>query len=873
VAVAPSALTDALHDRFSIERELGRGGMGLVWLARDLRHNRQVALKVIRPELASVVGAERFGREIQLAAQLQHPNIVPVYESGQCEGTLYYVMPYVEGESLRARLRLEAQLPLEEALQIAGEVADALAYAHAHGVVHRDIKPENILLANGHALVVDFGIARAITVAGTDRLTETGLVIGTPAYMSPEQSSGSQALDGRTDLYSLACVVYEMLAGEPPYTGPSSQAIIAKRFTEPIPHLRTVREEIPARVEQAVTRALAKVPADRFATATEFARALQSDSAATLVAPRATAWAGRRFPLAMLTLALGFAIGLGALFAWRRSHSVSEATPKRLAVLPFENLGDSADGYFADGMTEAVRGKLTALPGLEVIASTSSNQYRHTTKSPRQIGQELGVDYLLVGRVRWAKGPGRESRIQVSPELVEVGSAADKWQQPFDAALTDVFQVQADVAAQVAQALGVTLSGSARAALAARPTQNLAAYDSLLRGDRLLITEGRLGEESVRAAVSAYSAAVRLDSTFALGWARLAWAESYRYDGADSDEGADSIAEIAKQAADRALALDPQLAQTYNAIALVRTAIYRDGRGAISALERARKLAPHDVDILTQLAGHLGDVLGRWDEAVALCAEAARLDPRSPLVARRYVTVLIKAGRAETADSVGTAALEIVPDNFLLLNMMVLAHVVRGDVPGARALLRGTLAHVPVRQFVTHVRNPIGDDGWVWLMDDSIRALALGLPPRAFGEDRAQGLLHVAGINWAVGRYAVARVYADSARPLLEKQLTERPRGQEQLWALALTYAYLGRCAEALQRERERVLLFPKPTHPSVFNSLFLAVRCGDYASAVAWADTLIHAPKSFSAAWFRVSPDLAPLRGRPDFERLVAGK
>src|SRR5438876_6741 len=234
-----------------VERELGHGGNAVVYLARDLRHPRQVAIKVLSPELAQSVQTERFLREIEIAAGLTHPNILPLYDSGEADGFLYYVMPYVEGASLRIRLIRERQLSLDEALQLAGEVADALSYAHSHDVIHRDIKPENILLSSGHALVADFGIARAITAAGGDRLTQTGLIVGTPGYMSPEQASGSSHLDGRSDQYSLACVLYEMLAGELPYTGPTAQAIIAKQLTEPLPHLRTVRE-VPGTLEGAL---------------------------------------------------------------------------------------------------------------------------------------------------------------------------------------------------------------------------------------------------------------------------------------------------------------------------------------------------------------------------------------------------------------------------------------------------------------------------------------------------------------------------------------------------------------------------------------------------------------------------------------------
>src|SRR5207253_837678 len=297
--------------------ELGHGGMATVYLAEDRKHHRLVAIKVLKPELAGALGPERFLREIEIAARLNHPHILALIDSGESDGFLYYVMPYVEGESLREHLEREGQLPLEEALRIAREVASALSHAHSHDVVHRDIKPENILISGGEAVVADFGIGRAITAAARDKLTGTGIAIGTPGYMSPEQATGGARLDGRSDIYSLACVLYEMLAGDPPFV--------------------------------AVVVAL-----------------------------------------------------VGGFGVWRWRHGrPATADAVRLAVLPFENLGDSARGYFADGMTDEVRGKLASLAGLQVIASTSSNQYRHTTKHPEEIGRELGVRYLLLGRVRW----------------------------------------------------------------------------------------------------------------------------------------------------------------------------------------------------------------------------------------------------------------------------------------------------------------------------------------------------------------------------------------------------------------------------------------------------------------------------------------
>src|SRR5256884_3545141 len=269
----------ALAGRYTIERELGRGGMAAVYLAQDRKHHRPVAIKVLKPELAAALGPERFLREIDTAARLTHPHILPLHDSGEAAGLLYYVMPYVEGETLRDRLEREGQLPLEEAVRITREVASALSYAHSHDVVHRDIKPENILLSGGEAVVADFGIARAITQAAGTRLTETGIRVGTPAYMSPEQASGGGPLDGRSDVYSLACVLYEMLVGEPPYTGPSAQVVIAKRFTDPVPSVRRLRETIPPAIDAAVSQALAKAPADRFVSAAQVAEALTASAA------------------------------------------------------------------------------------------------------------------------------------------------------------------------------------------------------------------------------------------------------------------------------------------------------------------------------------------------------------------------------------------------------------------------------------------------------------------------------------------------------------------------------------------------------------------------------------------------------------------
>ena len=393
----PTPLFETLHDRYVLERELGRGGMATVYLARDVRHDRLVALKVLHPELAHALGPERFLREIHTTARLDHPHIISVFDSGETAGILWYTMPYVEGESLRERLRREGQLPMQDALRIVREVADALSYAHQQGIIHRDIKPENILLARGHARVADFGVAQALQQAGADRLTETGLAMGTPAYMSPEQAKGG-SVDGRSDLYALGCVLYEMLAGEPPYTGPTSQAVIAKRLSEPIPHLRTVRA-VPRWLEAAVTRALALSPADRYTTAAEFSEALglRSETAA-LTVPVARQ---RRRRIAVLGgLAVSLAALAGVWAAHRANHTGLDS--KRVMVAVFANrtgnpsldpVGLTAADYINRGLVQTGLVEVVDVGVLYVQGRAATGE----PSEPRGLARRNGAGIVVAG--------------------------------------------------------------------------------------------------------------------------------------------------------------------------------------------------------------------------------------------------------------------------------------------------------------------------------------------------------------------------------------------------------------------------------------------------------------------------------------------
>ena len=459
-------LNTALADHYVVDRELGRGGMALVYLARDVKHERFVALKTLRPEIAMALGRERFLREIKLAARLQHPNILPVYDSGDAGGTLYYVMPFVEGESLRDRLEREPQLPLDEALQIASEVADALSYAHSHDVVHRDIKPENIMMSGGHAIVTDFGIARAVSAAGGDKLTETGLAIGTPAYMPPEQSAGTGKVDRRSDIYSLACVLYETLAGQPPFTGPTAQAIMARHSLDSVPRLKVVREAIPDDIESVIERALEKVPADRYQTAVQFREALSSASTGRVsrVAPRRPSLLAplRRHRAAAVAAGVAFLAAITwAVFG--RGGSAGARTAgldvRHVAVLYFNDLSpDSSLGFLADGLTEGLIDQLAEVRTLNVISRNGIIPFRHTDLARDSVARALGAGTLVEGSVE----PVRD-RVRVTVRLVDGASGADLLRRAtFEQPSGNLLAIRDTLAVQVARVLRERLGEEVR---------------------------------------------------------------------------------------------------------------------------------------------------------------------------------------------------------------------------------------------------------------------------------------------------------------------------------------------------------------------------------------------------------------------------
>jgi TolB-like protein/tRNA A-37 threonylcarbamoyl transferase component Bud32 len=869
VESGPDGVQAELGTRYQLQRQIGRGGMATVYLACDTKHARQVAIKVLHPSLAGSLGADRFRQEITMLAQLQHPHILTVYDSGDTGKHLWFAMPYVEGESLRQRLTRETQLPVEEALRITRDIASALDYAHARGIIHRDIKPENVLLTQqGEALLADFGIAR---IVGADAVvfTDTGVAIGTPQYMSPEQANGERNLDARTDVFSLGAILYEMLVGEPPFPGPTPQVVVIKMMAGAPLSVQRVRSGVPPCVDLAVRRALAVVPVDRWASAVEFAAALgTAEARAAGLAPAAPRV--RRWFTKPVVIVAGLAIAATGIVGWyavanRQEHATGAL---RLAVLPFENIGDSADAYFADGVTEAVRGKLIGVPGLEVIGSTSSGQYRRTTKTPREIGSELGAQYLVEGRVRWAKAPDGTNRVRVSAELVDAGTATDKWEQPFDAPLTDVFQVQNNIAGQVAKELQLELTPTTRQTLAIKPTTDVLAYEAYLRG-AAVANAGTAGAAPARRATMFFQQAVNRDSTFALAWAALANQQVAEYmNGVPTAAVADS----ADWNSIRALALAYNLPDAHTARADYYLGVRHDPVRAMHQDSMALVLAPGDANTLRRTAT-LEQTLGRWNTAEAHMSVAARLDPQSIITADEYGNLLALRGRFDQAEAVLVRAAALDSTSCTIISDRLVLHLMQGDLAGGHALLRAVPARVNRDSLVAYVAQ-YGDFGWALDSADAERLLNLG--PEAFDGDRGAWAFALAQQYALRGDVRRMRAYADTARAQFAMQARGIPTDAMRHALLGMTLAYLGRHDEAIAEGKRAVALLPIARDavdgPYMLHQLVrIDILVGEPERALDALEPLVRMPYVLTPGWLRIDPNFAPLGGNARFERLLS--
>ncbi len=689
-------LQAALAGRYTIERELGRGGMATVYLTHDLKHHRLVALKVLRPDLAAALGPGRFLREIEIAARLAHPHILPLHDSGEAEGFLYYVMPYVEGESLRSRLAREGQLPLDQALEIAREIADALSYAHSHDVVHRDIKPENILFEGGHAVVADFGIARAITAAGGDQLTESGIAVGTPAYMSPEQASAEARIDGRSDIYALGCVLYEMLAGEPPFTGPTAQAVAAKHLRQPVPSIRVSRATIPAEIDESIQTALAKTPADRYVTAAQFATALETRRAGSRRRLFSRSWPGT-----VLVVAAVLGAALGARWAWQRlaargpGSRVASArvrpAPTHVAVLYFDAEADNPKlQLLANGFTQDLIDQLGQVQGLQVVSANGVRPYRDRSVPLDSLVAALSVGTVVAGTVG-----GSPERPWLVVRLVDPVTGQQLDSKRLEPTSGDVLALRSELIQEVTRFLRERLGRQIRQAELQAGTRNpqawtlvrrvddlsqdaatlyaggdtVAAHHALNTGDSLLrvaerldpswvdpiVLEGWIAADRVELAVAATAPAVRQWAPQAIAQAERALARKPQYPPAlelrgymrfltwqyagGSDLSGLEMAERDLRAA--AVPENPSQARAWSTLSSVL-----ESKGSFAAANLAAQRA-YETDAFLAAAPAVmfrlyftSLMLRRWNEAVEWCARGYTRFPSNWLFSFCRLTLL-----------------------------------------------------------------------------------------------------------------------------------------------------------------------------------------------------------------------------------------
>ncbi|MFY9550507.1 MAG: protein kinase [Thermoanaerobaculia bacterium] len=864
---------------YEILAPLGAGGMGEVYKAWDKKLDRDVAVKVLPQSIAADPDTlARFEREAKAVAALSHPNILSIFDFGTQDGIAYAVMELLEGETLRGKLDA-GPIPQKQAVDYALQVSKGLSAAHEKGIVHRDLKPENLFVTkDGHLKILDFGLAKKVEAVAAGKETsaptgsghtEPGVVMGTAGYMSPEQVKGLQ-VDHRSDIFSFGAILYELLSRKKAFKRDTNAETMAAILTQEPPELSESGRNISPALDHIVKHCLEKNRDRRFQSARDIEFALEETSSPTVtsgarLAARPTG--KRKILIAVVAIVL---LTVAGVFLLRRTQrGAGEAGGvKRVAVLPFENLGAPEDDYFADGIADEIRGKLTSLPSVQVIARGSSTPYKKTTKTPKQIAGELEVGYLLTATVRWEKSGGT-SRVHVSPELIEVsgsGAPISKWQQPFDAALTDVFQVQSDIASRVAQALGVALGAGEEKRLSEKPTQNLAAYDAFLKGD----AAANLGDPpSLRKAIGFYEQAVALDPGFAQAWAQLSRPNSILY---YISTPTPALAERARQAAEKAVALAPDRPEGYLAFGSYQRLVVHDFNRALEEFTRGQRIAPTNSELLSETA-RVEEALGHWDAAVEHLRQAERLDPRSVNTASVLGRSLVNLRRYPEAREAVNRGLALAPSSLYLIEFKAMTFLGEGDLAGARAVLQATPKDVEPTALVAYMAN---FNDLVWVLDEQQRELLLRLTPSAFDDDRGTWAFCLVQAYALKGDAASVRTYAEEAKKAVEEQLRATPNDVQLHIFLGLALAYLGRKEEAIREGERGVALDPVskdayygPYYQHQLVRIYMLV--GEPEKALDQLEPLLKIPYWLSPGSLKIDPNFDPLRKNQRFQKLVA--
>jgi len=863
---------------YRIIEKLGEGGMGVVYKAEDARLRRTVALKFLKADLLrgpdGEASKERFLREARAAARLDHPNICTVYDVGEWEGGTFLAMAYCDGPSLRDRTR-SGPLPVDEVIHIGLRVARGLEEAHRRGIVHRDIKSANIMsTSSGDVRITDFGLAK---IAEGTTLTRSGGTVGTAAYMAPEQLRGEPS-DERADLWSLGVVLYEMATGELPFRADHEPALLYSILNQDPSPPKEIRPSLPPDLEKIILRAMERDPARRYSSAGEIRKDLEhlriqeQVSASTDARPAEPPPATRRPSVpwiaagaaALVVLVLA---AVAFLPGWGRQPSVVEegGARKKIVVLPFENLGAQGDAYFAAGMTEEITSRLAAVRDLGVISRTSAVQYDPTGKTVQEIGADLGVDYVLEGTVRWAKGEGRSSRVRVTPQLIQVSDDTHLWSETYDADLEDVFAVQSEIAGQIVHRLDLTLLEPERKALEGRPTTNLVAYQAYLQGTGRL---GRGEEEDLVEAIAMFQRAVAADPRFVPAW--LGLAASHRelfFDGSDQTE---TRTKKARAALDHAISLAPDDPEV-----LIETGYYYynchlDYDRALEEFAKAAENLPNDPRVLMAV-GYIWRRSGLWEESISSLEQAFDLDPRNTELAQNIGFSYLDLHRFEEAGLWMRRALSIDPDDPYSRLVLAWTGVIGfGDVEEALDVLREAPGRYSPFGVTLHCLVALmardGEEALSALesLNERVVVEQWGIMPKAYAQARA---------NHVLGRMEEARRGYEEALTVLDSLSVILPGDSRLDAAYGLTHAFLGRKEEAIAEGRRAVedasrdALRLGDRH---WDLIKILVQVGEYDAALEEIERGLSMPGRTTLFALRLDPAIDPIREDPRFQAIL---